>query len=332
MRQYFLVSGGIMVLVFFVIFSVSFIIRPVTGHKEQEESSFQTVSKLDTPEEERKQEVKDVSILFLGDMMFDRYIRETADRKGYNFLLDDEVGVLQKSDIAVGNLEGPITENLSQSSGSVVGSADNYTFTFDPEVARFLSMKNIRIVNIGNNHITNFGKEGLKSTEEFLAQESVQYFGAIGKDAEKDSIAFTLSGVRISLINYNEFSRVPLSVTLEHIQKERKKSDSVIVYTHWGIEYEKYSSESQQEKAHQFIDAGADVVFGSHPHVIEEKEIYQGKAIYYSLGNAIFDQYFSLETKQGLAVQMSIDTKTKEISFQEFPLVLNSTGQTVITK
>jgi len=77
------------------------------------------------------------------------------------------------------------------------------------------------------------------------------------------------------------------------------------VYTHWGVEYSP-ATDSEKKLAHEFIDAGAEIVIGSHPHVVQEHEVYKGKNIYYSLGNLIFDQYFSDAVDHGLTLQVPI--------------------------
>jgi poly-gamma-glutamate synthesis protein (capsule biosynthesis protein) len=78
----------------------------------------------------------------------------------------------------------------------------------------------------------------------------------------------------------------------------------IIVNIHWGDEYQKSSSSFQQNLAHKIIDAGADLIIGHHPHVVQDIGFYKGKLIFYSLGNFIFDQYFSKDTQQGLAVEL----------------------------
>ncbi len=301
MKKYFFILGGILLFLGLVAVTVFLVMDTVSGEGAGLHSRFRVLSRVSGPIQERA-ENRNVSITFLGDMMFDRHIREMAKKSGYDALLKDPENILGSSDVVVGNLEGPITGSPSRSVGSVFGSADNYIFTFDPEAARFLYDKNIRVVNIGNNHILNFGVEGLAQTKDFLQLANVGYFGAVRDDSEEDTVRIVRPGVSISVINYNQFSEVPIARTIDHIGRERARSDIVIVYTHWGIEYETHSSESQREKAHNFIDAGADMVIGSHPHVVQEKEIYHEKMIYYSLGNAIFDQYFSSETRRGLAV------------------------------
>lgn len=81
---------------------------------------------------------------------------------------------------------------------------------------------------------------------------------------------------------------------------------------HWGEEYSTKPNELQKKLAHSFIDAGADMVIGAHPHVVQTNEIYKGKHIYYSLGNYIFDQWFRPEVKKGLGVEVSFSKKGKE--------------------
>ena len=95
-------------------------------------------------------------------------------------------------------------------------------------------------------------------------------------------------------------------------------TDLVIVNVHWGTEYEHQFNKIQQETAHNLIDAGADIIIGHHPHVVQGIEIYQGKPIFYSLGNFIFDQYFSSDTRAGLAVGINITDGKSE--FYLFPL------------
>jgi len=88
-------------------------------------------------------------------------------------------------------------------------------------------------------------------------------------------------------------------------------------------------SERTKELAHEFIDNGADLVIGSHPHVIQTKEVYKGKAIYYSLGNFIFDQYFSPYTQKGLAVEVELGSQGS-LDLKEYTVEMKNSGQTVL--
>ncbi len=271
---------------------------------------------------------KPVKILFVGDMMFDRYIRQTAERKGSDFVFAGVAKMLSENDLVIGNLEGPITDKPSVSVGSEIGARDNYIFTFNPGVASELWKNNIKLVSLGNNHIFNFGADGLVQTKENLQNNKVAFFG--DPAGEKRIATWNQNGLKLAFVVYNQFEKDGVAKTLADIKAAKKmNADEVILYAHWGTEFVGQSDAKIKELAHGFIDGGVDLVIGSHPHVVQGKEQYQGKMIYYSLGNFIFDQYFSHETQQGLAVQLEIDTK-KQTTFKELPVTMKTNGQTVL--
>jgi poly-gamma-glutamate synthesis protein (capsule biosynthesis protein) len=117
--------------------------------------------------------------------------------------------------------------------------------------------------------------------------------------------------------------------TIEEIQKAKQYSDIIIVFCHWGTEYSLIADDGLKNLAHSFIDGGADLVIGSHPHVIEPMEEYNGKRIYYSLGNFIFDQHFNNNVRNGLGVEVKIDKNTKQMNFTEKSFYLDDNGQTI---
>jgi poly-gamma-glutamate synthesis protein (capsule biosynthesis protein) len=100
------------------------------------------------------------------------------------------------------------------------------------------------------------------------------------------------------------------------VENLKEENDLVVVNMHWGLEYRKKSNSEQQEVGHRLIEAGADVIIGHHPHVIQEIEIYQGKPIFYSLGNFIFDQSRE-DTRRGYGVGMV--TGSENIEYYIFP-------------
>jgi poly-gamma-glutamate synthesis protein (capsule biosynthesis protein) len=271
-----------------------------------------------------------VQILFAGDLMFDRGIRYYAEKNNGNEFIFDKISfMLQSNDLVAVNLEGPITDNKSISLGTAPGSTNNYFFTFDPSVAKTLFNENIRLVDLGNNHITNFGNKGATATESYLDNANVSFLGApIGIK----SIIKNINGIKIAFVSYNEFAgdvQAEQKAVINEIESKKLKSDLVVVFSHWGIEYSPTETEYQKELAHKFIDAGADLIIGSHPHVIEPMETYNGKRIYYSLGNFVFDQYFNEDVRNGLGVVVKIDKKTKQMDFSEQRFYLDNNGQTI---
>lgn len=263
---------------------------------------------------EKVEILPDAKILFVGDMMFDRTIRNIGNEKGYEHIFSCLNTYLNDFDIVFGNLEGPITEYPSRSANTVPGEPGNTSFTFDPIVADLLARHNIRFVSLGNNHISDFGKEGRESTKTHLSNENISYVGVPG---ETQFVVTNIDGVCVGFVAFNQFlGEGDEYKTVQAIREASTESDYVIVYTHWGEEYVE-ATEYMKYLARTFVDAGADMVIGSHPHVIQESELYKGKYIYYSLGNFIFDQYWMDEVKTGLGVEVTIgvDIEVKEVLF-----------------
>lgn len=275
------------------------------------------------------------TVIFGGDMLFDRSIRLVADAKGGDFIFSCVDAVLGGADLVVANLEGPITEHASVSASSAPGDAFNYTFTFPPATAELLYEHNIRMVNLGNNHILNFGREGARSTTRYLQDAGVAHFGLpagasaqAGEPMESTVAAGTINRIPFSFINYNEFSGGgAASTTVVQIRRARGAGHIPVVYTHWGIEYATTSSAYSRELAHSFVDAGAEIVIGSHPHVVEESETYRGKRIYYSLGNFIFDQYMNDDVQHGLLLEVTFGPSGVQV-VKEIPIELQEDRRT----
>ena len=274
----------------------------------------------------------DIRILFGGDFMFDRYIRQLAKDKGNDFILQNIKGYLLDKDLVVVNLEGPITLFDSISIGTKIGTKNNYIFTFHPSAAETLLNHNIKLVNIGNNHSFDFGDIGLSQTKQFLSNKNINYFGNTKTNDNSTKFQIIeLKGKKIAFVNYNQFAEKGLEASLTDINQTKDKSDFIVVYAHWGDEYSKQIKQSLRELAHQLIDAGADIIIGSHPHVIREKEVYRGKMVYYSLGNFVFDQYFREDTQRGLLLELSIDLESNAMQFLEHPIILHENGQTTLS-
>jgi poly-gamma-glutamate synthesis protein (capsule biosynthesis protein) len=268
-----------------------------------------------------------IKILFGGDMFFDRAVRNTIDKKGGDYIFSCIDPTLQSADLVVANLEGPITQNGSVSATSTSGDKFNMLFTMPTPTASLLAAHHIGVVNLGNNHILNFKRAGSLSTIATLDAAKVDHFG----DPINDTVVHKeVSGVKVTLINYNEFGG-KASSTVAHIREARAAGTLPIVYTHWGIEYATTSTTTQQKLAHRFIDEGAEIVIGSHPHVVQEHEMYHGKYIYYSLGNFIFDQYFSDDVMHGLLLKVAI-TKKGVQGVKEILVVLQKDRRTCVVE
>lgn len=244
------------------------------------------------------------SLLFVGDMFFDRYIRKMARLHGEEYLFSCSDELLHSVDVVVGNLEGPITDEGSTSEGSLIGSPENYRFTFPSTTATLLARHNIGIVDLGNNHIANFGKEGVASTHRYLRSAGVGYFGGVVGD--EPVLERVIGGVPFAFVSYNAFYGGSAVEAATRIKDEHQKGRIVIVFAHWGEEYST-STAALRERAALFVQSGARLVVGAHPHVVLPSELIDGVPIYYSLGNFIFDQYWNSSVSSGLALEVSVD-------------------------
>ena len=272
-------------------------------------------------------------ILVVGDMMFDRYIRQVSYQKDGDHVFSCIAGFLKSYDLIVGNLEGPITENASMSLISEPEGTGNYTFTFPTGTAELLAKNSIKLVSLGNNHINNFGEAGISSTKKFLAEAGVEYFGL---PANRESLVQEeeINNQKISFINYNEFGSIKVGDVIEKIKEEKSKGQIIIIYAHWGDEYVP-APQRIRNIAKNFAEAGADIIIGSHPHVVSFHESFgsaQDKktTAYYSLGNFIFDQYWDDEVSTGLTLELNI--KNGQINIMEHEVSLNSDGRTCLKK
>lgn len=268
---------------------------------------------------------REAKILFVGDMFFDRQIRSIMSKKGGDYVFSCNKDFLKNFDTVVGNLEGPITKNASVSLGSEVGSPNNYIFTFPVETAKLLKKYNINIVSLGNNHINNFGEAGIASTHKYLDEAGIEYFGGISGD--EPLLRKTISGVHITFIAYNQFGGQTQDKIVNLIKKEKDSGQKVIIFAHWGEEYVGATG-SMKSTARRFANAGADLIIGSHPHVILEQEKIGNTEVYYSLGNFIFDQYWTHVVKNGMGVEVNLTQDS--ITTNTHALEINSDGRTCV--
>lgn len=251
-----------------------------------------------------KQQFCRSSLIFVGDMMFDRGVEYyTKQSDSIYYPLEKMDSFLDKADITFGNLEGPI-----------VASPPNFgnhslQFAFATTTLKVLERAGFDVLSLANNHTFNMGAAGIGETRQFLADSNVLAVG----DPISCSKEFAVSreGVAFFAVNKTFEFNCSDEEVLKNFQVVRDKFPDkfLIVSIHWGVEYQSKNSSAQKELAHKLIEAGVDLIIGHHPHVVQNIEEYQGKLIFYSLGNFIFDQYFSEPVKTGLAVELEVSDK-----------------------
>ena len=262
---------------------------------------------------------KETTLFFVGDMMLTRGVGASVKKNwdgDYNKPFEN-VQELKDADILFGNLEGPVSDV-----GNNVGS--KYSFRMDPEI--LLAMKNagFDIVSFANNHVGDWNVNAFKDTLARLYNNEILKTGAGINNTEvqtptiieKNGIKFGflgLSDVGPAWMEAGDDKAGILLATNPHlpeiIKNAKSESDILIVSIHWGDEYKTIHNRRQESLAKIIIDNGADIVIGHHPHVIQDIGEYKGKPIVYSLGNFIFDQYFSTNTMRGMLFEIKYEDK-----------------------
>lgn len=257
-----------------------------------------------------KESQKPVTIMLTGDIMLGRYIATLRDRNGGDFPFTTMPDVIKsiktklgvdKLDLIAGNLEGPITDK-QVAWGDMV-------FCFKPEIADLLKNTGFTTFNLANNHIFNQTRDGLTQTHTRLVTVGIDSFG--NPDTPNGDLSFqtyNFGKTSIGFLGLNDTDfQLDMDETTARIKELDSQVDFLIVAVHWGFEYEPTARESIVTKAHAFVDAGADFIWGTHPHVVQNHEEYNGAQIYYSLGNFVFDQYWSAATQEGLVLGLKIE-------------------------
>jgi len=242
-------------------------------------------------------------------------------------------------DFVFANLETPI------STRGIPVKNRTYIFETNPAIAKSLKEINLDIASISNNHLMDFGIEGMTDTFKYLKKWNIQYTGAGNtlKEARVpavlkygDTDIYFLSYCGRPPEKYYATKKLPgispliLNHIIEDIQKYKKRNNIVLVSLHWGIEHTNTPQVYQIKLAHQIIDAGADGIIGHHPHWPQGIEIYRNKPVIYSLGNFVNGHYNKIEknniitafyynkTKLEEIEVYSIAGKNKDIKFQPY--------------
>lgn len=291
-----------------------------------------------------------VSVAAVGDVMFGNHTISYIEKYGpvYPFLFTQ--AILQNADVAFANLEGPFTDSGAKFD-------KRFTFKIAPKYATALVEAGFDVVTLANNHILDYGIEGLSNTINTLDSIGVAFCGA-GLDLQqaREPALIKKNGIQIAVLGYSmtfpeEFwatdstggTCYPIKKHMkESIQQSDSLADFTIVTFHWGSELKNYPKQYQKDYAHLAIDSGADLVIGHHPHVLQGLEFYKNRLIAYSLGNFSFSSYSSkaiesiiLKTylsDSGLvyAKVIPISVNNREVAFQPKPLT-GATADTVFT-
>jgi poly-gamma-glutamate synthesis protein (capsule biosynthesis protein) len=256
-----------------------------------------------------------IQMAFTGDIMLGSNVDGLLQRNGYDYPYRELSDYLKRPDLTIANLETPITTR---------GTAQfkEYVYRSSPLVLPAFREAGFDLVNLANNHSMDYGVEGLLDTFTHLTKEGIPYVGAGNNAAEAfRPVILEKKGIRIAFLG---FSRVipeqswkaganspgladtyNHTVPVEAIRKASAEADLVVVIAHWGVERNDLPEAYQRDLAKRYIDAGADLIVGSHPHVLQGFENYKGKWIAYSLGNFIFTTNAVVKTWDSMVLEAS---------------------------
>ena len=263
----------------------------------------------------------EIIISIVGDMLMDSSVRGQIDRNGVEFPWEHVKDYFQKDNLTIGNLETSITTSGTKWADK------QYNFRSDPKNLIAMKKAGMEVVSIANNHSLDYGYDGFLDTLNHLDKAEIKRIGG-GKNRKEamEGIIIEEEGIKIGILS---FSRVVPSVdwyatyqrpgivgaydchikeVLDRVTEIKEEVDILVLSIHWGVELSTTPRNEEIAFAKKLIDAGVDIVMGHHPHVLQGIEIYNGKPIFYSLGNFIFGSKNEL-TANTMIAQINLKDK-----------------------
>jgi poly-gamma-glutamate synthesis protein (capsule biosynthesis protein) len=250
-----------------------------------------------------KNSTKTASIIMTGDVMIARKLAPIALLHGIDYPFENISDEFNRSEIVFGNLEEPLIYEKNVANIEQNGKKEVYLYDTE-KTADGLKNVGFNIVSLANNHILDYGQYGLTQTVKILESRGLNYCGLWTDKQEGPNrpCMMKAGGAKVGFLCYSQVSDKQFAaangrtgtipgirqIIVSDIKSCRKDADIIIVYLHWGREYMPVDGK-QKYMAHRLIDAGADMVIGSHTHIFLDIEKYRGKYIFYGLGNFIFD-------------------------------------------
>ncbi len=264
-----------------------------------------------------------VVLMFVGDIMLDRGVEYKIMQNKENWKLPFEkiASLLNSADLLFGNLESQISDK-----GYNVGSI--YSFRANPKSMETLTFGGFDVVSVANNHSFDYTRAAFEDSMRRLKEAGISYTGGgLTKDEAYSPAIKEVRGVKIAFLGYTSvgssswqaaenrggvawIDKENLSLLKDAVEKASQQVDIVVVTLHEGYEYQKAPNDLQKVFAIAAIDAGADFFIGHHAHVVQPLEQYKDGWIAYGLGNFLFDQDFSIDTKTGAILKVTLEGRT----------------------
>ena len=278
-----------------IVLALVYILWPQATDENGTETNNQNISFVNLQQEE-----PEITLLFGGDVMLSRHVYDKTLASGsMSYAFDNIYDKFSEADIAIINLEAPFKET-----GPYNVPTGSFSFMTDPRLMAGLTKAGIDVVSLANNHTLNQGQAGLEYTQELLTENSIDYCGTQNiAYLEQGKTTFAFVCYTYSPASSTLLSTLDISQLKTDLAEAKQNADLAIVSMHSGTEYVVNPITQQTEFAHTAIDNGADLVIGHHPHETQIVEEYNGKYIFYSLGNLIFDQSWNPDAMKGMTVK-----------------------------
>ena len=272
-------------------------------------------------------------LLFAGDVMFSRgVLRQILTAHDPALPFHKIAPLMSAADIAFVNLESPFSDQGAYLEKGLI-------FHAPPDTIAGLKLAGVAIASTANNHSRDCGPHGVAFTVSWLRSHGIDPVGTSESEAQThQGVVLMRHGIRFGFLGYTfdqqngnwrdidpRIALTDKAALCNDVEGLRKRADVVIVSMHNGIEYMPKPTQAQIAFAHAAIDAGATLVIGHHPHVVQPEEQYRGGLIFYSLGNLVFDQYQREATQHGEIVEISF-LGSNILSSRILPVKITPTG------
>ena len=251
------------------------------------------------------------TLIFTGDIIPARTVNSVMTRRNdFTYPFSSTSAFLYNADFTISGMESPLIKNCPVTDKGMV-------FCGDQRFVKGLKLAGIDLVNLANNHILNYGTNGLKETQKLLSKNNIEVVGV------NNTVYKSINGIKFAFVAYNDIlprdnrvSIVEKDKIKKDLQQAKLNSDFVVAMFHWGKEYSykplsdpPVALHEPKEIAHLAVESGADLVVGNHPHTVQGYEIYKDTPIFYALGNFIFDQMWSQQTRLGYVLKIELEDK-----------------------
>lgn len=262
-----------------------------------------------------------VTVVATGDLIFARMVNAQESAKNdFTWPMASVSAYLKSADLTIGNLESPLLPGCPVRK-------EGMNFCGSDKNIENLIQSGIDLVTIANNHFDNEGEDGKKQTLALLAKNGILATGITGPTY------LAAKGLTFGFLGYNFLEgeteeRLWNGEILKEIDLAKQKCDVLIVLPHWGEEYQEIPSAFEQTAYSEIFKAGADIIIGNHPHIIQPVKVENGKTVFFALGNFVFDQMWSEKTTIGMAVKLFFyDQRIIDVEF--YPVKIRDFGQAV---